>query len=330
MYLAHLWELAAGLPAIFPDGLPLRRKLYPWMLNLVIEEWQRKGWAGWSLFKSLRAWSAIALGWGLVPLMIGGVAYRLLVRHDEQASYLFLGLLAVSVLLSSALYQYARATVRNTGVRWRWLLPVFLTALALGAGRYGTDQGLKGNLPWTTRKILLRNADLTGLVIRGTDLGFADLSFAKLVKADLRGTSLVEADLHGVDLTSADLGKADLAGTDLQETTLANTKFSGANLYKAIVLRANLQEADLRRANLQGANLRSDEPNDPLGVLTTGLTAPQVKIARNWKWAFYGDDFLEKYGKELGLPQSSKEHTANVRKKLAELEKKKKEAATKK
>ncbi|NIR48739.1 pentapeptide repeat-containing protein [candidate division KSB1 bacterium] len=41
MYLSHLWELVAKLPSVFPDGLPLRKKLYPWMINLIIEEWQQ-------------------------------------------------------------------------------------------------------------------------------------------------------------------------------------------------------------------------------------------------------------------------------------------------
>ena len=52
-------------------------------------------------------------------------------------------------------------------------------------------------------------------------------------------------------------------------------------------------------------------------------------LVLNWELAFYDDRFLEKYGKELGLPQSEKEHTANVKKKLAELEKKEKAAGGK-
>jgi len=56
---------------------------------------------------------------------------------------------------------------------------------------------------------------------------------------------------------------------------------------------------------------------------TTDLTASQVKQAKNWKLAFYPDDFLEK----LGLPP---DHNETLPDKLAELEKKKKEAATKK
>ncbi len=44
-----------------------------------------------------------------------------------------------------------------------------------------------------------------------------------------------------------------------------------------------------------------------------GLTASQVKAAKNWKLAFYSDDFL----KELGLPP---DHNKTLPDKLAELE----------
>ena len=50
---------------------------------------------------------------------------------------------------------------------------------------------------------------------------------------------------------------------------------------------------------------------------------PQVSQAENWELALYSGDSLKK----LGLPP---DHNEMVKKKLAELEKKKKEAATKK
>ncbi len=70
---------------------------------------------------------------------------------------------------------------------------------------------------------------------------------------------------------------------------------------------ANLQRAYLRRARLQGANLGGAK----------GLIASQVKKAKNWKLAFYSDDFLKK----LGLPP---DHNEKVKTKLAELEKEQK------
>ena len=129
-----------------------------------------------------------------------------------------------------------------------------------------------------------------------------------LVNANLQGANLREANLRGINLRGANLQGAYMIKADLQEANLVE-----ANLQEATPLGANFQGADLRDANLQGTKL----------LTTRGLTARQVKTAKNWVLAFYSDDFL----KELGLPT---DHNELVEKELAELEKKKKEAATKK
>ncbi len=130
-----------------------------------------------------------------------------------------------------------------------------------------------------------------------------------------RRANLGLANLQNVDLSGANLQEAFLAEANLQKSDLGR-----GNLRKADLIGAKLQNANLGRADLQGANLNA----------APGLTALQVKKAMNWKLAYYDNEFLRKNGKELGLPRSYKEHTSNVRKKLAGLEKKKKKAATKK
>jgi len=154
----------------------------------------------------------------------------------------------------------------------------------------------------------------------GKEGGRANLDGANLQEANLRSANLQEADLGGANLQKADLRSANLQEAGLFFANLQEAKLRSANLQEADLFGANLQKAKLIRANLQEAYLHGTE----------GLTTSQVKDARNYKLAYYDDEFLKKYGKELGLPQSDKEHTANVKKKLAELEKKKKEAATKK
>ncbi len=128
----------------------------------------------------------------------------------------------------------------------------------------------------------------------------ANLSVANLQEADLRGANLQNALLIG-----ANLQKAILYGANLRGAKLRGAKLQGAKLSKA-----NLQGAFLVEANLQGANL----------VGAIGLTASQVKAAKNSKLAFYSDDFLKK----LGLPP---DHNERVKKKLAEMEKEKKAKA---
>ncbi len=108
-------------------------------------------------------------------------------------------------------------------------------------------------------------------------------------------------------------GKADLSKANLQEADLF-----GANLQGAVLSDANLQEASLFLANLQNTNLIFANLQQ-----ARGLSESQVRQAKNWRQAFYNDDFL----KELGLPP---DHNKKLKKVLAELEMKKKKAATKK
>jgi len=145
-------------------------------------------------------------------------------------------------------------------------------------------------------------ADLVEANLQEADLDGANLQEANLYEANLQGTYLVEANLQGAYLVEANLQEA-----FLDEANLKGAKLRGANLQGAKLSEAKLQGAYLDGANLRGATL----------VGAKGLTASQVKKAKNWKLAFYSDDFLKK----LGLPP---DHNEKVKKKLAEMEKEKK------
>jgi len=147
-------------------------------------------------------------------------------------------------------------------------------------------------------------------------------------KADLSKANLQEADLFGANLQGAVLSDANLQEAFLQEANLQKAVLSRANLQEAGLLRANLREANLLEANLQKASLfllNLQEVNLIFANLqqARGLSESQVRQAKYWRQAFYNDDFL----KELGLPP---DHNKKLKKVLAELEKEKKEAATKK
>ncbi len=83
-----------------------------------------------------------------------------------------------------------------------------------------------------------------------------------------------------------------------------------------------LSKADLRRANLQGADLTFARLQGVILLEVKAVTASQIKLAKNWRLAFYSDDFLA----ELDLPA---DHNETVKKKLAEIEKEKEKAAAK-
>ncbi len=135
---------------------------------------------------------------------------------------------------------------------------------------------------------------------------------AILGRANLQGAAL-----WGAKLQKADLGFANLQGAYLPEANLQGADLRGAKGQGAVLIQANLQKANLLGANLQGADLRVAKLQGATLVGAKGLTAPQVKAAKNWDLAFYSDDFLRK----LGLPS---DHNGEVEKKLAEMEKEKK------
>ncbi len=150
----------------------------------------------------------------------------------------------------------------------------------------------------------------------------ADLFEANLQEADLDGANLQEANLYEANLQGADLVEANLQGAYLLEANLQEAYLVEANLQGAKLRGAKLQGASLREAKLQGAYLDGANLQEATLVGAKGLTASQVKKAKNWKLAFYSDDFLKK----LGLPP---DHNERVKKKLAEMEKEKKASGSK-
>ena len=95
---------------------------------------------------------------------------------------------------------------------------------------------------------------------------------------------VLAAHRHWVESESREGKRADLFGTDLIEANLSGVNFRGCVL---------------AGVNLRGANLRDAE----------GLTLSQLRFARDWELAFYGDVMLEK----LSLPY---DHNDRVRGKL--------------
>jgi hypothetical protein len=116
----------------------------------------------------------------------------------------------------------------------------------------------------------LREADLSGFVLKEADLSETNLSGANLNGADLSSATLsdaflnyaflIRADLSGARLggtifTGANLSKASLMGADLSGTNLNNTFLCGADLSSAMLSDASLNNTDLREITLIGTTL---------------------------------------------------------------------------
>ncbi|MCY7320514.1 MAG: pentapeptide repeat-containing protein [Phormidesmis sp. CAN_BIN36] len=149
--------------------------------------------------------------------------------------------------------------------------------------------------------------------LRGANLGGANLQNAWLDQMSLQGASLLEANLQSVKLQNVDLSNASLQDIDLREglivrsnferASLPNADFRGARLIGVNFRNANLCGANFRNANLHGIELEgadlteadfreinSEEDYDIQAVLD------QIKMASNWKNAFYDADVCQKLG----------------------------------
>jgi BTB/POZ domain-containing protein KCTD9 len=122
---------------------------------------------------------------------------------------------------------------------------------------------------------LLGGADLRACNIGGANLENAILEHADLLDADLRGANLKDADLERANLEGADLRGVNLIGADLQYAILR-----GANLERCTLIGANLRGVDLEGANLNRALLESAnlEGANLVGTTLEGAEMPRTYL----------------------------------------------------
>lgn len=104
----------------------------------------------------------------------------------------------------------------------------------------------------------LKDIDLAGFNLRGTDFSYADLGNARLQGANLRGADLSYADLEYANLTDADLRGALLLGTNLRSALLTRTNFQGADCDR------NTQFPQSFLFETAGLNIRKNETETPI------------------------------------------------------------------
>ena len=328
--LQRLWEALAGLPGVFPDGLPLPRRVHPWLWNGLV----------WAYFPRLRDRRppllglqkilAILLVWWAGPLTILALWWRYLPTHDWTITIVHLlfltlaldGALGFSLLARATLNLKERRTFRWKRV-WKTAkgMALLLTTAAIMAIFITWSRsaiGVGGDLPliyadlreadvsqkppqWTGKPgdiDLVRGADLRQRDLRRADAYMAFLVKANLDNAKLQHAELPSANLQQAILTNARLQKAILQGADLRKANLSGADLQQANLSWANLQQANLSGADLQQANIQEADFRDAQ----------GLKKSQVLVAHRWALAKYSRQML----RILKLPP---EHNQNLDKK---------------
>ncbi len=296
LYLQRLWAGLADLPAVFPDGSPLNKKVYPWLLSGLLRAHFKLLKDKRPLLSRLENWATIFLAWWIVPVTVLVFWGRYLPRHEGFGTGLHVALLVVSVGSATLLQRHAAATLRRDVAPFRWRRPwpdrrTRQAAVAVGLGAVlalvslGAIEG-EVRREFSTWSIVavpdaattwvpyafdlvgyrtyanLRDADLSTKPATWTGLAERppeepeELDKTLMEKARAEFAQVKGAPLQGADLRYADAVRAFLAKADLGGAKLQGADLDFASLRGADLGSANLRGAHLYRANLQGADLQ--------------------------------------------------------------------------
>jgi len=291
LYLQRLWDGAAQLPAIFPDGRSLDTCL-PWFAR-----WSVRMHSKW--LKSTRSPLAF-LEAGIAMLLLYWVAPATILLFwgryltlEEMRGTSALVLLVVGAI--TAAMGFPRMVGKAFGVdsprpantskssRWRALLlrsaapmgvGLILLLLSIGIIRgaphdFGrsSESANPGIQTWAAEVLWTAGynpyAQLTEAEVStkppgwsGKDEDVAQVKGASLNRLKLRYIQAYGAFFAKARLWQADLRNAYLSEADLREANLRQADLQFVVLDHAMLVRASLQEADLRNVNLNRANLR--------------------------------------------------------------------------
>jgi uncharacterized protein YjbI with pentapeptide repeats len=257
LYLQRLWSDLASLPAVFPDGVELDRKAYPWLLNGLVRKHFKKLELAQRPLTRVENVVSILLAWWVVPFTLLAFWLRFLPRHDWLGTSLQVVLIAVATWFGVHSYQLAVRTLRRATAMdeekgggpkpplqvrmWRSIgryRPGGMEAAGFGVGivmALSLDAAIRPGTDW-----------LTAL---GSGLGYE--TYAELTDEDI---STKPSEWTGRDETAA-VEIAQVKGADLEDMDLRNAEARGAFLVKARLQGADLRGSYLLRADLREAQL---------------------------------------------------------------------------
>ncbi len=284
LHLQRNWEVLATLPAFFPDGRPLDRKAYPWLLNGLVRVHSKLLNTTRPPMMLLQYFISIILAWGAVPFTLLALWARFLTRHDWTVTWIHVVVLTIGFAFTLFSYLVAKKCLRGVGHRslyWKTVWKdtrtykgVAVTALLAVVFYIGSTGAIKGVPPdrgegyrtyvpyvlglfgcepfadFREKDVSVKPEGWTGdstqfPLVKGANLKDRDLRYARL-----RSSFLMKADLRNCDIDRSNLRRANLRNADLSQSSL---KFS--SLRHADLLGADLDSANLRFAYLENAML---------------------------------------------------------------------------
>ena len=274
LYMQRIWESMGTLPAIFPDGASLPKKLHRWFLNCFVRRNFKILKKQRSIIAKLEEKSAILIGWWAVPITLMGFWIRYLPRRDWIGTGLHILLFFAALAAALGFYQLSVNNLNGTanrrfGFSSVWRFRKFRYGLILGTAgilmwvlSYGAINGIRSdqpdftNLKSTVPWLFLKLGYDVFADIREVDVSSRPGDFWRIENELDRINSVTGAFLKKKDLRYADMFRAFLAKAILRRVNMEGARLRKVNFQAADMRQANLQHSDLTGANLKGADLR--------------------------------------------------------------------------
>ena len=120
LYLQRLWETLSCLPAVFPEGVLLTKKSYPWLLNDMVGLWfPHLKERAQPLAQSQEILFAV-LAYLLVPISLFPFWARYLFRHDWRVTSVHMLFFTLFLWAQMMFFYLARATSQRNEVTLTW------------------------------------------------------------------------------------------------------------------------------------------------------------------------------------------------------------------
>jgi len=305
-------ELLAEMPAVFPDGRSLDKKLNSLLLSALVRRYFRHLHSHHPPLSTLQRRLSVFVSWWVVPLVLLLFWARYLRRHDWPGTLFQIAVVTAALAVGLMFYRLIRATLAGSELPrgWRPGLPLTVAGLLLLIS-FGAIEGVPSDshglevhglaapdprrwLPTVYEWLELSpNAELQGSElsvkppqwtdgpgavhqIKGAHLRHRQLKHARAGGAFFVNSDLRGAQFEGALLTGADLRRADLREANLSYVDAERARLDEADLEGAELIDANLAQSQLTGADLKGARLSGA---DLQGAQLSGARLSQADLS---------------------------------------------------
>jgi len=262
LYLQRLWEYLSDLPAFFPDGKPLYKKIYPWLMNIFVYFHFERLKPSLPQFSKTQKYLSILLAWWSVPLTLFFVWMGYLRRHDNFLTYIIhIPFMIISCVAGTIFYLKMVDSLQGAKFR-RFFKRDYFLLLKFKKIKFWSllDKGF-----WQGKRIKTWFLFILIIIVLQTFYSWEAINGVPWYPKFLQTINLSPViNLENRDISTKPQGwkekydpkKDDPVFNEIIGANLKGKNLRYANLNGAFLVKADLSEADLEGAFLNFADLR--------------------------------------------------------------------------